>query len=119
VLRERETQFFENKAVEFLQLQGYRILKRNFATRFGEIDVVAQKRGGVSLVEVKARKQGALVSGREAVDFRKRARIRKAARACAATYGEKAYRFDVVEIVQGILWRQYFFIRAAFDMENE
>ncbi len=44
----------EALACEFLIRQGCRILERNVYSRFGEIDIVAQKEGVVHFVEVKS-----------------------------------------------------------------
>jgi putative endonuclease len=38
-----------------LMLKGYRIVRRRFKTKVGEIDLIARKRDLVALVEVKAR----------------------------------------------------------------
>lgn len=46
----------EDFACEFLAKNGFEILKRNFFTHFGEIDIIAQKRGVVHFVEVKSGK---------------------------------------------------------------
>ncbi len=45
----------EDKAAQYLESQGYNILTRNFRTRYGEIDIVAQKNNAVYCVEVKTR----------------------------------------------------------------
>ncbi|MEK7106423.1 MAG: YraN family protein, partial [Patescibacteria group bacterium] len=42
----------------FLMKQGFTILERNVANKFGEIDIVAKKKGLVYFFEVKAGKQG-------------------------------------------------------------
>ncbi len=44
----------EERAVEYLQSLGYEIVARNFHSRFGEIDIIAQKDGVVHFIEVKA-----------------------------------------------------------------
>lgn len=46
----------EDFACEFLAKNGFEILERNFFTHFGEIDIIAQKRGVVHFVEVKSGK---------------------------------------------------------------
>ena len=33
---------YENKAIEFLQKEGYEILMHHFYTRFGEIDIIGK-----------------------------------------------------------------------------
>ena len=43
----------EQRAVDFLTRAGYRVLARNFRTRRGEIDIVAQKDAVLVFVEVK------------------------------------------------------------------
>ncbi len=45
----------EEAAVKALKKQGYKILERNHATRFGEIDVIAEEDGCLVFVEVKKR----------------------------------------------------------------
>ncbi|MBI3619826.1 YraN family protein [Candidatus Roizmanbacteria bacterium] len=45
----------ETIAASFLRKKGYRIVVRNFRSRFGEIDIVASLRDKLSFFEVKAR----------------------------------------------------------------
>ncbi len=44
----------EAKAVSFLQKEGFVIIKTNFYSRFGEIDIIASKAGVLHFVEVKS-----------------------------------------------------------------
>jgi len=44
----------EEKACAFLYENGYVILQRNFYSRFGEIDIIAEKKGTLHFVEVKS-----------------------------------------------------------------
>lgn len=44
----------EDFACAFLEKNHYKILERNFNTRFGEIDIIAQKGGILHFVEVKS-----------------------------------------------------------------
>ena len=44
----------EEYAARLLEREGYRILSRNFRTRYGEIDLIAQKGEILAFVEVKA-----------------------------------------------------------------
>lgn len=44
----------EELVVKFLMKRGYRILDRNYRRPWGELDVVAEKRGKIHFVEVKA-----------------------------------------------------------------
>ncbi|MCX6816560.1 MAG: YraN family protein [Candidatus Beckwithbacteria bacterium] len=45
----------EEKAVKFLKNKGYRILERNWHTRFGEIDIICEKDKILVFVEVKTK----------------------------------------------------------------
>ena len=89
----------EKLAAGYLRRRGYRILERNYQTRFGEIDLIARKRDVLVFVEVKTRAAGAPVSGRDAVDAAKQARVRTAAlQYWQAGRGDLQPRFDVVEV---------------------
>lgn len=65
----------EDAVCELLIKRGHEILDRNYHKRCGEIDIISRCGGFVVFTEVKARKRGSLVSGLEAVDFRKQAKI--------------------------------------------
>lgn len=89
----------EGKAAEYLKKKRYRIIGMNYACRFGEIDVIAEKDGFVVFVEVKLRKNADFAQAREFVDAHKRARLTAAAELwLAGNGGERQPRFDVIEI---------------------
>ena len=44
----------ETKACEYLQTLGFKIIERNFYSRFGEIDIIAQKDSILHFIEVKS-----------------------------------------------------------------
>jgi len=44
----------EDRAVEFLKNKGYSIVERNFYSKFGEIDIIAEREGVYHFVEVKS-----------------------------------------------------------------
>ncbi len=48
----------EDIAVAFLMKQGFSIVERNIANKFGEIDIVAKKQGKYYFIEVKTDKGG-------------------------------------------------------------
>ena len=93
----------EDLAVEHLQLNGYKIIERNFRVPWGEIDVIAQEEKTLAFIEVKTRKSLHYGAPFESVEAIKRRKIVKVALA----YLKKKYnsvdirsRFDVVSIVQ-------------------
>jgi putative endonuclease len=45
----------ESAAIAFLKKKGCRILEKNFRSKLGEIDVIAEQAGVIVFVEVKAR----------------------------------------------------------------
>lgn len=49
----------EDKAVDYLQKQGFKIVARNWHCAFGEIDIIATKKALLLFVEVKYRKSAA------------------------------------------------------------
>lgn len=65
----------EDAVCLLLQQRGHEILERNYHRRCGEIDIISKCGGFVIFTEVKSRKRGSMVSGLEAVDFRKQAKI--------------------------------------------
>lgn len=57
----------EDLACQLLQKHGYRILTRNFRSKFGEIDIVAQEKDTLVFVEVKTRWSKAFGPPEEAI----------------------------------------------------
>lgn len=56
-MRHNEGKEAEEKASLYLQSLGYKILKCNFHSKFGEIDIIAQKEGILCFCEVKFSKK--------------------------------------------------------------
>lgn len=57
----------ETIAAEYLRKKGYRIRERNWRSKIGEIDIIAEKRGVVVFCEVKTRVGNAFGYPEEAV----------------------------------------------------
>jgi putative endonuclease len=92
----------EKLACRFLGRQGYKILYRNFRTRYGgEVDIVCRDRDTLVFVEVKTRTGEDFGRPLEAVDAAKRKRISRGALAWLQMLDNPdiLFRFDVVEIV--------------------
>ncbi|MBQ7642593.1 MAG: YraN family protein [Clostridia bacterium] len=91
----------ERAALKKLKKMGYKFVKRNYTTPFGEADIICEKEGKTVFVEVKTRTSDLFGEPKEAVDFRKREKYRKIAAYYIATEGEKDISFAVAEVVNG------------------
>lgn len=91
----------EQYAVEHLQRLEYEIVTRNFRTRYGELDIVAFRRGVLVFVEVKTRRAGS-GSPWESLHLKKRAQVRRIASAYlnARPDGPRGHtlRFDAIGV---------------------
>ena len=90
----------EDRAVEALRREGYRILDRNYRCRHGEIDIVAFESGEIVFVEVKSRLTESKGSALAAVTAAKQRRIARVAEQYLAErdLAERPCRFDVVAV---------------------
>ena len=89
----------EKRVAVFLRTRGFNVIKRNFQCKYGEIDIIAENDEYILFVEVKTRKQNALISGMDAVDAHKQSRLVLAAQNyISKTNCEKQPRFDVAEV---------------------
>ena len=90
----------EELAGDYLLAHGCTLLDRQWRCRYGELDLVARDAGGtICFVEVKLRSGGLAGLPREAVDRRKREKLRAAAACYLSQHDLDApARFDVAEI---------------------
>jgi len=93
---------WERVAEKALGTEGYRILARNFRTRRGEIDFVAEDNGVLCFVEVKGRSGERFGPPAAAVTEEKQRRIQRAAEVyLRRRRGRRPVcRFDVVSILE-------------------
>ena len=91
----------ETLAVDFLKDKKYKIIKQNYVTKIGEIDIIAQINDIVVFVEVKARNTVRFGYPREAINFAKQQKIRKVATQfmLANKLINSKVRFDCIEIL--------------------
>ncbi len=91
----------EALAGKLLKKRGYKILKRNYVSKYGEIDIVAYDKGTISFVEVKTRQSENYGPPELAVTKEKRRRIvRTAMNYLAINHIEDTdCSFDVVSIL--------------------
>lgn len=89
----------EEQAAAYLREKGYKVVGMNYATRFGEIDIIAKDKKYVAFVEVKLRKGDRFASAREHVTRAKQERIISAAKGwLQANDTGLQPRFDVIEV---------------------
>lgn len=97
----------EQTAADFLRTKhGYAIVARNWRNPRDlreELDLVCRDGDVLVFVEVKARAAGAVVSGYEAVDERKKRVLRRAVQAYLGQLAPvpRTFRLDIVEVTLG------------------
>jgi putative endonuclease len=91
----------EDIAAKYLQQQGYRIVQRNYRSRYGEVDIICAQHGILVFVEVKTRTSNAFGSPEESITPTKQAHIRKVALIYLDSYPQafREIRFDVIGIL--------------------
>ena len=93
---------FEEKVCDYLLSEGYKILDRNFTSKFGEIDIICLKDNILHYVEVKARRSDAAYYPSESVTPSKISKIRSTAKFFLlknTNLNNFIMQFDVVEYI--------------------
>jgi putative endonuclease len=93
----------EQLAAEHLDRLGYRVIERNYRTRWGELDIVAFDGRTLIFCEVKSRRAGGRAgSPLEAVNPAKRSQVRRMAGRWLVERRERPYaevlRFDAIGV---------------------
>lgn len=93
----------ENIAADYLQKRGYKIHERNYRTREGEIDIIAEKDGTLVFFEVRAKTGRTFGSAEESITERKKKRLVALAEAYLSDTGEQpeSCRIDIIAIKLG------------------
>jgi len=109
----------ENLAIRFLNLHGFKICDRNFRSRYGEIDIIAQKNESIYFVEVKYRQDQSFGQAIESIHHIKQRKLFKMS--WVYLYQNPYYlgyckRFAVLGIQKGATGISYDFIDNAFEV---
>lgn len=89
----------EDAVCEVLIKRGHTIVARNYHKRTGEIDIISRVDDYIVFTEVKARKLGSMVSGLEAVNYKKQVKIVKTSDIYLTENPCKLWvRYDVAEV---------------------
>jgi putative endonuclease len=93
----------EALARRHLQSRGYVVLEANYRTRNGEIDLVAEKDGGIVFVEVRTRASGRFGPPEESVTPEKREHLVAAAQQYLQDRdaADRDWRIDLVAVEVG------------------
>jgi putative endonuclease len=90
----------EDTAIKFLNHKGLRFIKRNFRSKYGEIDLIMHDERCTMFVEVRYRKNKKFLTPLESIDHKKVNKIIN----CSKYYIQKSkidvdsYRFDIITI---------------------
>ncbi len=91
----------EETAIDTLKRKGYKIVERNYRTRLGEIDVIAEEGGYLVFVEVKKRNTPLFGEAVCSIDEKKKRHLVRTALFYLKTHGcpsDRRVRFDVIGI---------------------
>ena len=90
----------ERLAVKFMKKAGYKLVKRNFTTPFGEADAILLKDGITVFLEVKTRSNTLFGEPKDSVGYRKQEKYKKIAQYYKLKYGETPISFAVAEVTE-------------------
>lgn len=105
----------------FLKENGYKILKKNYKTKFGEIDIIAKDEDTFAFIEVKTRYSDRFGSPVEALSKSKQRHISKVALWFLKENNlwDRKARFDVVSVVYSSKDNPKLeLIKNAFELEE-
>ena len=89
----------EKFTADQMKQRGYRILARNYHTRYGELDIIAASQKYIVFVEVKTRRPNAIAAPAEAVTYAKQKRLVRSALLYLQSHPTPLQpRFDVASV---------------------
>ena len=88
----------EEAAAGFLVKLKYKILGRNINLKFGEIDILAEDKKTIVIVEVKTVRGEGFGLAQELVRYKKQEKLRLLAPALSQQYPDRTIRIDVIGV---------------------
>ena len=82
----------------FLRSLGYKIIERNLTLDFGEIDILAQDKKTIVIVEVKTVRGGGFGLAQDLVRYKKQEKLRLLGRYIEQQYPKSSVRIDVIGV---------------------
>lgn len=105
----------EKVASSYLEQQSLTLIKNNYQTRFGEIELIMQDGKSIVFAEVRLRKNNIFGGASESITQAKQRKIAKVAQQFLQHHGNQACRFDAIVMdkaeIQHIQW-----IKHAFEV---
>jgi putative endonuclease len=116
--RQKFGKFGEDLAVRYLKKMGYKVLCRNYRTRFGEIDIIAKDSDTIVFIEVKSRRTATFGHPKYSITRKKQERISKTALYYLKENNQSncRARFDVVTINSADKKTDVEIIKNAFEL---
>ncbi len=88
----------EELAREYLEKHGFRIIGTKYKLFCGEIDILAQDRKTLVIIEVKTVRGSGFGLAQDLVRFKKQQKLRSLARALEQEYPRRSIRIDVIGV---------------------
>lgn len=107
----------EQRATDYVSNQGYRVIARNYRSKYGEIDIVAWDGDTLCFIEVKSRVWG----GQDPCDAVPVTKQRKLSRVALAFCADRGYdeccaRFDIVGVIRSPEADRVEILKDAFEL---
>lgn len=101
-------QYGEKLAAKFLKRKGYKILQRNYFTKFGEIDIIARDGSELVFVEVKTRSDQLYGNPENAIDEQKLHHLQRMAQiyVLEKNLGNIPIRIDAVSVFIDLVMKE-------------
>jgi len=88
----------EELATDFLVKNKYEILGRNINFKVGEVDILAQDKNSIVIVEVKTVRGAGFGLAQELVRYKKQKKLKLLARTLCQKFPDKTIRIDVIGV---------------------
>jgi len=108
----------EDKALDFLEVNGLNIIERNYRSPKGEIDLIMEDNNIIVFIEVRYRANSRYVSAIESIDSQKCARVIATSQHYIQynrTAAKMTSRFDVIVITGPVTKFEIGWIKNAFQ----
>jgi len=88
----------EQLAIQYLEENGYQVIKHHYTTHWGELDIIAQKESTLHLIEVKTRIGDSKGKPYEAITYFKLRALKRAAQQFLLSHNYSTYKLSILAI---------------------